>query len=114
MDTNGNDNASGSGSSLGGGVDLAKSPAAGGGGVELGKRGLPKLREIIIRNREDSEVSRAAVHGSAPGAVRLHVRTDCSLVAQNRSGLLLDWWEEAVLMVRGVESVSRNLRACAT
>ncbi|XP_043192437.1 striatin-interacting protein 1 homolog isoform X1 [Amphibalanus amphitrite] len=54
MDTNGNDNASGGGSSLGGGVDLAKSPGPGA-GVELGRRGLPKLREIIIRNREDSE-----------------------------------------------------------
>ena len=67
MDTNGNDNlpsgASGGGGGGGvgasAGVDLAKSPgsASGGGGVELGKRGLPKLREIIIRNREDSEVS---------------------------------------------------------
>ncbi|KAF0294624.1 hypothetical protein FJT64_007749 [Amphibalanus amphitrite] len=59
MDTNGNDNASGGGSSLGGGVDLAKSPGPGA-GVELGRRGLPKLREIIIRNREDSELGMAA------------------------------------------------------
>ena len=68
MDTNGNDNLPSGASGGGGGgvgasagVDLAKSPgsASGAGGVELGKRGLPKLREIIIRNREDSEVSPA-------------------------------------------------------
>ena len=58
MDTNGNDNIAGGGGGSSAGVDLAKSPgSASGGGVELGKRGLPKLREIIIRNREDSEVS---------------------------------------------------------
>ncbi|XP_037087576.1 LOW QUALITY PROTEIN: striatin-interacting protein 1 homolog [Pollicipes pollicipes] len=38
MDTNGNEGA-----------------GSGGGGIELGKRGLPKLREIMIRKREDSE-----------------------------------------------------------